>query len=169
MFGRFRQLLPATAWVLGIASVWADAAHVRQTGYLPQAGPLQLRFRALPPPVSEENAQPAAPSPDPRILLPSPPMPATPTNSAVIQPVTNGPAVEFNAREPIPAAPTNAPEPVISPQMLIKYFMGSTNAVSNTNASAPGANGPVGFTSPLGTTPAPPPPISSKPTFSIEP
>jgi len=155
---------------LGIASVWGDAANLRPTGYLAQAGPLQVRFRALPPPVSEENVEPAPAAPEPRISLPSPPMPAAPTNTAVVPPVTNGPALEFNAREPVPgAAPDNVAEPVISPQMLIKYFMTPTNAVSNTNASAPGANGPVGFTSPLGTTPPAPLPVPGKPAFSIPP
>jgi hypothetical protein len=85
-----------------------------------------------------------------------------------IQAATNGPALEFNAREPATGAvPVIAPEPVISPQMLIKFFTAPTNAV--TNAAAEGVKAPVGFTSPLLGAPPPAPPPSSKVTYSIPP
>jgi hypothetical protein len=141
MFGRFRHLFPATQWVLGVATVWADA------GYLPQAGPVPLRFRALAPPVSEQVNEPVAPAPRAPISLPSPPIPPIP-------PVTNGPALEFNAREPvIDPAPVVVPEAAVSPQMLMKFFTAPTKAVTNTNATDAGVMAPVGFTPPLVATP----------------
>jgi hypothetical protein len=155
MFGRFRHFLPA-ACLLGAATLWAD------TGYLPLAGPVPLRFRVLPPPVVEPASPPVPPAP---IELPVPPKPVESKEPMVIppiQPVTNGPPLEFNAREPaIGSAPVMAPDAAVSPQMLIKFFTGSPGAV--TNSSNEKVMAPVGFTPPV-TTPNPPaPPAPSKP------
>jgi hypothetical protein len=91
--------------------------------------------------------------------LPSPPMPSGQKEpTATIPAVTNAPAVEMEARDAAKASPTVvAPEPVISPQMLIKYFTTSTNAVKSatTNMPAQEIGAPVGFTPPLGTAPPP--------------
>jgi hypothetical protein len=141
--------------------VWSDA------GYLPQAGPVPLRFRVLPPPVNDQVNAPVAPAPAPPapISLPSPPMPSALKQTTLVPPiqaVTNGPALEFNAGETATGSvpvPVNAPEAVISPQMLIKFFTAPTNAV--TNATAAGVEAPVGFTPPLVATPPPKPPASS--------
>jgi hypothetical protein len=85
---------------------------------------------------------------------------------------TNGPALEFDARPPILGV---APEQVVSPQMLLKYFTTSTNAGigANTNAAGHattlGVIGPLGFTPPPLTTSPPPPPPASKATYSTSP
>jgi hypothetical protein len=165
MFGRFRHFLPAAVWVLGVATAWADA------GYLPLAGPMPLRFRVPAPPVSDQVNAPVAPAVAAPIILPTPPMPPgpkEPANAQPIQSVTNGAALEYNARPPaISSGPVMAPDPVISPQMLIKYFTAPTNAPVNANTE--GVTGPVGFTPPMMASPTPLPPPSSKVTYSIPP
>jgi len=165
MFGRFRHFFPAAAWVLGVATVCAEA------GYLPHSGPVPLRFRVLPPPVSDRVSAPvalAAPAP---VSLPLPVMPAEPKAPILvpaIQTITNEPAVEYNAREPVQGpAPFMGPDALISPQMLIKYFTAPVKVA--TNASPGGALTPVGFTLPLVTTPQLTPQTSSKVTYSIPP
>jgi hypothetical protein len=159
MSGRIYQLfVAAVVGILGVATARAER------GYLPQAGPLPLRFR-LPPAVPHQVAPTPLPSPPVApILLPAPPMPPAPpetTNAAPAKPIqvpTNAPAVEFEAREPLAVSPSNAvPEGAISPQMLIKYFTSPTAAA--TNAPGIGAAPPViGFTPPAVPAPAPPPP-----------
>ena len=174
MFGRIHQLLPALVGFLGVATAWAD------TGYLPQTGPMPLRFRVPPPPVAEHVRAPVAPPPSAPIALPPPPMPPAPpvaSNAApanIVMPVvpTNGPALEFEAREPvIGPGPAAAPDGVISPQMLIKYF--TTPAILGTNAAGMGVVAPVGFTPPPVTTPvttpAPTPPALIKPPSPTKP
>jgi len=164
MFGRIHQLLPAVVGFLGVATAWADA------GYLPQAGPMALRFRVPPAPVAEHPHAPPAPTPPPPapIALPSPSMLSAPpetTNAAPTMifkpaPMTNAPALEFEAREPISGpGPTAAQDGVISPQMLIKYFTTPTN--SSTNAAVRGVVSPIGFTPPPVTPPVPTPPTVS--------
>jgi hypothetical protein len=168
MFGRFRHFLPAAAWLLGVASLWAEA------GYLPQAGPLPLRFRVLPSPVEEEVSAPeppAPPAPQAPVSLPLPPVPAAakePTPVPPIQPVTNGPALEYDAREPAIAVPHGiAPDAPISPQMLIKYFTAPTKPMTNApTAEIPAA---VGFTPPLVATPGSTQTPANKVTYSIPP
>jgi hypothetical protein len=157
MLEHFRNFLPATAGVLGVATVLADA------GYLPLAGPSPLRFRVVATAMSEPPAPPVPPA---TISLPSPPMPAAPKETNGVPPVpaaTNGPALEFNARDSAKvSAPTNAPDAVVSPQMLIKYFttLSSTNAT--TNSALEKVIDPVGFTPPI-IVPPPTPPASNKP------
>jgi len=84
---------------------------------------------------------------------------------------TNGPALEFDAREPVtdPAPPT-PPDVVVSPQMLLKYFAASTNASTNaaTNATSLRVVAPLGFTPPVATAAAIPPP-AGKATHSTSP
>jgi hypothetical protein len=69
--------------------------------------------------------------------------------------VTNGPPLEFNAREPVAGPTIIAPDAVISPQMLIKYFTVPTSAATNAPIAAPVT--PMGFTPPPVTPSAPPP------------
>jgi hypothetical protein len=181
MFGYIHQLLPAMTGVLGVATVWSDA------GYLPRTGPLPLRFHVPPPAVVQVVAPVPPPFPPPflppyfppvPISLPTPPMPPTPpdmsktTNAPPASvAVTNGPALEFDAREPV-TAPTAAtsPDAVVSPQMLLKFFTASTNASTNVagNAASSGAGAPFGFTPPPMTL-APTPPPTSKATYSTSP
>jgi hypothetical protein len=163
MFRRIHQLLPAAVGLLGVATAWADA------GYLPLAGPLPLRFRLPPVLVAEHASDPLPPPPPAPIVLPTPPMPPEPPQTSNAAPakmdkpvaVTNAPALEFDAREPVtgPASATS-PDGVISPQMLIKYFTVSANPA--TNAAGVAAVGPIGFTPPPVTAPAPTPPAASK-------
>jgi len=88
--------------------------------------------------------------------------PKEPTVSPPIQPVTNGPPLEYNAREPmIGSAPVIVPEAAVSPQMLIKYFIAPPNP--GTNAPSERVLAPVDFTPPLMATPPPTPPASGKP------
>jgi hypothetical protein len=165
MFERFRHFLPAAAWLFWAATAWADR------GYLPVAGPLPLRFRVLPPPVSDQASAPAAPAPPAPISPPLPPMPSVPKETAPvppIQPVTNGPTLEYNAREPVTgSAPVMAPDGLISPQMLIKYF--TTPAKAATHATSAEAMAPVGFTPPMVATPGPTPPPANKGTNATAP
>jgi hypothetical protein len=162
MFGRFRHILPAVEWILGVATVWTDA------GYLPHVGPVPLRFRAPAPPVSEQVTAPAPPPPMP-IFLPPPPMPPAPkeqTRAPAVKPATNAPPLELNAREPITDPSTaTMPEGAVSPQMLIKFF--STPAVANTNTVSGTVGAPVDFTPPTVASPsptAPPSPQGASPT-----
>jgi hypothetical protein len=168
MFGRIHHLLAAAVGVVGVLGVtpaWAGA------GYLPQAGPLALRFRVPPAPAAEHLNPPVAPPVPAPIALPPQPMASTPpetSNAAsanMLKPVvalTNAPALEYNAREPLTTAVTDS---VISPQMLIKYFTASPKTAPNANGA--GVVTPVGFTPPPVTTPAPtptPPPTKGAPT-----
>jgi hypothetical protein len=170
MFGRFRHFLTSVACGMGIATIGASAATLpqplAQPGYLPQAGPEPLRFRAVPPPVPEPPAAPVPPPPAP-IVLPSPAMPSTPKESAnpPIQSPTIGPELDFNAREaekaPVPASP---PDTVISPQMFLKYFAPSSNGATNAPVTGTVPGEPVGFQSPISApSPAQPPPPAKAP------
>lgn len=154
MFTRILQWLPAVVVVLTIATASADS------GFLPHAGPLPLRFRAPPPP-AVEHAKPAVIAPVPAtIALPAPTMPSAPpeTNNVTIKlaATTNAPAIEFVARDPdttTPAVPVA--DKVISPQMLIQYFTTSTNA--GVAPAGPGPRAPISFTPPPVTAPVTPP------------
>jgi hypothetical protein len=103
--------------------------------------------------------------------MPSAPPEATNAAPAKIEKpvaVTNGPALEFEAREPLTGpTPASPPNVVISPQMLIKYF--TTPPPAATNAASVGAVTPVGFTPPPVTTPAPTTPASAKAAHSTSP
>jgi hypothetical protein len=161
MFGRIHQLLPAVVvGFLGSATAWADV------GYLPLAGPLPLRFRVPPAPAPEHVHLPVAPPLPAPISMP-PPMPSMPpppqetskvAPAKVVMPAvpTNGPPLEYNAREPvIGPAPATAPDAVISPQMLLQYFTPPTHPATN------GVS--VGVVTPLGFTPPPVAPLPGKP------
>jgi hypothetical protein len=164
MFGRIHYLLWAAAGFLGGATVQADA------GYLPQGGPIPLRFRVRLAPVAEPVPPPAS------ISLPPPPMPSKPPDPPIAPPanvaVTNWPALEYNARDPAAVTrpdirPDIQPDRVVVPQMLLKYFTASPNI--RTNAVATGAAAPFGFTPPATTTSAPTPPPTSKAASSTPP
>jgi hypothetical protein len=168
MFGRIHQWLPALGF-LGVASVWAEP------GYLPQIGPMALRFRV--PPQGVVDYPRALPPPPAPLILPAPTMPIAPpaetsnaAPTAIVMPVipTNGPPLEFNAREPMnDFAPIAAPNGVVSPQMLIKYF--TTQPNPGTNAPGTGATTPVGFNPPPVTLPTPAMPAPTKPTNPTKP
>jgi hypothetical protein len=172
MFGRINQLLPAVVvGVLGMASARAD------TGYLPQPGPLPLRFRIPPLPIAEHPGIPLPPTPPPSapIALPTPSMPSklpettnAPPKTDKPEAVTNGPALIFEARELVTGpAPTSSTNAVISPQMLLQFFTTSTNAPAH--AANAGVVTPIGFSPPPVATPAPTPPAPGKPTSSTSP
>jgi hypothetical protein len=186
MLGSIHQLLPAMAGVMGVATVWAD------TGYLARTGPVPLRFMDSPVPIVKQVGAPFPPPflapffpPPVPISLPTPPLPSRPpdtsnvTNDAdLLVAATNGPALEFDAREFVsdPGSAT-APEPLVSPQMLLKYFTTLTNASANasananTNASTNAASSvmssgmvaPLGFTPPSVTIVMPTPPLPPTP------
>jgi len=129
----------------GVTAIWAA------TGYLPQAGPVPLRFRPLPQAAAGQISQPvllqgpaAAPLPPLSVKLPVPTAPAAPAAPVIAPtPATNPPAVEYDARDFGPGTlPAPQPDLIISPQMLIKYFSPSTNG-NGVSGSAP-----VGFTPP---------------------
>jgi hypothetical protein len=167
MFGRIHQLLPAVVGVLWVATAWAD------TGYLPLAGPLPLRFRHLPPPVAKPViVAPPTNAPIALIALPEPPMlygPPAPTNATAVLPVTvtNAPALEFSAGESVVGPSTPAANAVVLPQMLIHFFTTSTNAA--TNATSVGVVTPIGFTPPPVLAPTLAPPASTRATYSTSP
>jgi hypothetical protein len=175
MFGRTQILLWVAAGLL-----WAAAAQA-DLGYLPQAGPMPLRFRTTPSPATEKTVL-AEPPPAPRIMLPVvppplqlpvPPMPGTnapDTNAFIPGSISNGPPVEYNARDAAsetisgPAVPS--PDPVVVPQMLVKYFTTGTNSSTNAAVSQPPTS--IGFNPPSGSVPTPkptaPPAPPTKPT-----
>ncbi len=183
MFGCFHHLLPAMTGVLGVATVWADG------GYLPSAGPLPLRFRVpCAPIVSQVNNSfpppflpplfPPPPGSAP-ISLTTPPIPASAPDNAIAAKgpaapgtATNGLALGSDARRFVtgPASAT-APDALVSPQMLLKYFTNSASASGNvaTNATSLGVIAPLGFTPPPVPTAAPTPPPIGKPTSSTSP
>jgi hypothetical protein len=148
-----RHILPAAVGFFGVMVVWAGP------GYLPQAGPVPLRFRVLPPPqanlISHPDPSPVSLSallPPVSAKLPVPTVPTVPTAPA-LAPVlaANPPAVEYDVRDSgIIGTPALPPDGVISPQMLIKYFTLSTNATGMSAAA------PVGFTPPTVAVPVPP-------------
>jgi hypothetical protein len=180
MLGYINQLLPAMTGIMGVATVWADA------GYLTHAGPLPLRFRVPPPPmVSPASAPVPAPFPPPflppyfppvPIALPTPPMPSSSLDTSMTSnapPVsiaaTNGPALEFDARD------ATTPDAVVSAQMLLKYFPTSTNSSATDSTNAPSNDNPFGLVSPLRFNPptvtawSPAQPTGSKATYSTSP
>jgi hypothetical protein len=170
MFGRINQLLPAVAvGLLGMASAQADIA------YLPRTGPLPLRFRIPPAPIAEHFGVLVPPPPPAPIALPTPPMPSRLPETTIAPPttdkpeaLTNGPALKFEAREPVTGpAPTSATNTVISAQMLMQFFTTSTNSAAH--AASAGVVAPIGFSPPPVTTPTPTPPASSKPALPTSP
>jgi hypothetical protein len=148
MFGCFRHILPAAIGFFGVVAAWAGA------GYLPQVGPVPLRFRALPPPPTRQITEPLPPPAPPPAPVPavSPKLPALTAPVVVPVPVTNAPAVEYNARDFGAVAVPVPPDAMVSPQMLIKYFTLSTNGTGMS------AVAPVGFTPPTVAVPGTPPP-----------
>ncbi len=175
MFGRTQIFLLVAAGLLSAAAAQADL------GYLPQAGPMPLRFRTHTSPATEKAAL-AEPPPPPRIMLPAVPpplqlpVPPTPgtnapdTNAFIPGSISNGPPVEYNARdaasETISGPVVSSPDPVVVPQMLVRYFTTTTNSSTNGAVSQPPAS--IGFNPPSGSVPAPkpaaPPAPASKPT-----
>ncbi len=166
MFGCLRHILPVAMGFFGVTAIWAAA------GYLPQMGPVPLRFRTAPTPATRQFSQlvpvqglPAAPLPQLPVTLPAPAVPAaTAAPASAPAPVSKQPAVEYDARDfGAGALPAPRPDLIVSPQMLLKYFMPSTNGTETT------ALAPVGFTPPTAALPKPIPQPSSHPTNSTTP
>ncbi len=149
MFGRLRHVVIAAAGFYGVAAaVWAGSA------YLPNVGPIPLRFRALPL-LSTNLASLPAPLPPDSTKMEDNGIDAGEAPQAASIPPLAGPNANASHAEimevssaPAPAA-VPALEPVISPQMLIQFFHPSTNG-------APAVMGaPVGFLPPSPTAAAP--------------
>ena len=87
---------------------------------------------------------------------------AVKTNAPPVAPLTRRPGPRANppaiSNTPGPAAAASAPEPMVSPQMLLKYFNRTTNGISSA------VTAPMEFAPP---TPARPP--SSTATYSTNP
>jgi hypothetical protein len=136
------------ACALAVASVAAAGS-----GYLACVGPAPLRFREVPPPVTNQVVL-AVPDPEPVATIASPapfgPMPE------LRPPSSEPPAITNEAASAIPD--TTSPEEVVSPQMLLKYFNKSTNGASSSVVM------PMGFTPPKS-----PEPPASKATYSTGP
>jgi hypothetical protein len=149
-------------WVVaGTALPVLAFSVLASAGYLPVVGPVPLRFRqpalpatnlvrmTLPPPETEPATASIPDNAEAKKTAPAPnPPPAAPPPAA-------SPTVATNPAEP---AATPASEPMISPQMLMKYFNRSTNGVSG------GILAPVDFAPP-----APAKPPSSTATYSTNP
>jgi hypothetical protein len=154
MFGRLRHWAGAGAAIAGLAFGVSAAP-----GYLPVVGPVALRFRSaaqpatnlvrmpLPPPDPPPVAQPALPAADSEAK----------TNAPAVVPAS-APAVSTVASNPDEGAIPPGSQPLISPQMLLRYFNRSTNGVSS------GIMAPVDFAPP----PPPKPPVSTA-TYSTDP
>ena len=160
MFGRLRHWAVVGAVFTGlVCGVWAAP------GYLPAVGPAALRFR------------PAAPSGTNLVRMPLPPpdVPAVApttlfTNAAAETEAKPAPTAAAPSSAPLIFTATNTPpqpeanplgsEPLISPQMLLKYFNRPTNGAGT------GIIAPVDFAPPA---PAPAHPRSSTATYSTGP
>jgi hypothetical protein len=162
MFGCVRHILPAAAGFLGVAAVWAGG------GYLPQTGPIPLRFRALAPPVTQA---PFVPTLTPVFRGLSEEGNGT-SNAPIIQSLlpaagTNSTAIVYSARDPEPATvPRFVPDPVVSPQMLVKYFLAPMPPTNDLPAKT---IAPLGFTPPTTAPPVTAPPPPAKPANPILP
>jgi hypothetical protein len=148
MFGRaFHRIIVAAGFSSMAAALWAASA------YLPVVGPLPLRFRALPL-LSTNPVSLPAPLPAP----PEVPMEEEPDNEesdsppAVIPPLagTNADGSPSAVLMEASSVPQNerAPDPVVSPQMLMQYFRASTNPATVSPTQAVGFQPPI----PSGTT-----------------
>lgn len=147
MFGHLRHLVPATTAFLGVAAmVWAGP------GYLPTVGPVPLRFRPLPEvPIVSTNASAQAPAPAPIAFVDLPEEPG-PTNAPGDEPSTpvvvpTGSPYTAEAQSPASSEPSAPPEPVVSPEMLVKYF--AQPAPTTNSATTVGASPQAGFTPPI--------------------
>jgi len=160
MLGRLRHWAEAGSAVMGLA-LGVSASP----GYLPVVGPAPLRFRPAAQSVTNLVRMPLPP-PDPPPATP-PPTPLTPPAAAVTEAKTAPPAAAPSSA-PVILAPTNSPagpdatpfgsEPMISPQMLLKYFNRSTNGTVS------GVIAPVDFAPPAVARP-----VSSTATYSTNP
>jgi hypothetical protein len=154
MFGRLRHWAGAGAAIAGLA-LGVSAAP----GYLPAVGPVALRFRPAAQPATNLVRMPLPP-PDPPPAAP-PALPAADseakTNTPAVVPAS-APAVSTVTGNPDEGAIPPGTQPLISPQMLLRYFNRSTNGVSS------GIMAPVDFAPP-----PPPKPPASTATYSTDP
>jgi len=145
---------------LGVATVVCASS-----GYLPTVGPSPLRFRtaqtlATNAPACSTPAPPEPPS-APVSFLDLPqlgPVQPTATEQPPVQSValpskpmiSEGYTAEAHSPAPQPISQGTTPEPVVSPEMLVKYF----TQPAGTNSAA-GSGPPVGFTPPAATSTPP--------------
>jgi hypothetical protein len=159
MFGSWRH------WAaVGAASAGLASGVLAAPGYLPAVGPVPLRFRVAAQPVTNLLV----------IALPSPEPPSAPLDEVIAAPLAASTAT--NKAPPVappsstvqtnlvPGGPTGAngglpgAEPLISPQMLLRFFNRSTNGAVG------GIIAPVDFAPPAVATP-----LSSSATYSTDP
>lgn len=164
MFGCLRHWAIAGAIVTShcaMAGVGVSGLATRSmanVGYLPAVGPVELRFRDPIQPITN-MAQMPLPQPFVEKTNEPPPVemvekaPAPVQTPAVPPPDTNPPVPP-----PVPVSAPNPSDPMISPQMLLKYFN------RNTNGASTGMIAPMEFAPP--TQAAPP---SSTATYTISP
>lgn len=143
--------------VLADTGLEPEVSHWYSRAYLPTVGPVALRFRAPEQPATNLVRMPLPPpQPEPAITLPPPDEPVakkTAPPPAAAPQTTNQPAPP---PEP-PVAPAVG-DPMISPQMLLKYFNHSTNGPSS------GIIAPMNFAPPADAKPA-----SGSATYSTNP
>lgn len=144
MFGFLRHRVAAAAgFCCATAALWAGS------GYLPSIGPAPLRFRSAP---AAETNWASLPAP---ILPDQMPVEEEPTNDLpAIAPIpesivtTAGPSAPATTENQQPSQASTPPaNPIVSPQMLIKFF---TPGTATNNSVTPQQS--VGF--------RPPPPIA---------
>ncbi len=138
-----------------IASINVAANAGNDPGYLACVGPVPLRFRAVPAPITNVFVLPP-PLPEP-VALPKPD-----TNAPVMVPSASLPAEPAAIINEVSSAPPEPPhqDEVVSPQMFLKYFNKGTNGNSTTVIA------PLDFTPPKVAEPAA---SGSKATYSTGP
>jgi hypothetical protein len=140
MFGRLRH------WAIAGAALSGLAMGVMATpGYLPVIGPVALRFRVAAPPatnLTEVNLPPPEPEPPAAVVAATNPPPAP--VPVALAPKTNAPVV---LTTPEPAGSPTASDPMVSPQMLLKFFNRGTNGPAN-SVIAPMEFAPPGVAKP---------------------
>lgn len=151
-FGSFAGGVLASSGIGRAGEQWNPGA------YLTKVGPVPLRFLSAEPPATNFVRMPLpAPKPPPAVT-PAASEDATPKKAA---PPTPPAAAPQAASPPAPAEPTVAPpaaDPMISPQMLMKFFNHSTNGSSS------GILAPMDFAPPSSAKPA-----SGSATYSTNP
>ena len=134
-----------TVVVLALSLI-GSAPVVAGLGYLPVVGPAALRFCAVPqratnpPPVLVSAVKPPEPKPE----APPPKPEVKETNLVSSPPPHPVPVTVTNQVSPVASAPPGSEE-IVSPQMLMQYF------VRSTNGTRAGVIGPLDFSPPHAT------------------
>lgn len=132
-FGCWRPL----SWV-ALAGLSIATLGAADCGYLPRIGPAPLRFLRPPVPATHQLALPAPavePEPDPEVTVSN----IEKTIAATPPPLTMSttrPSPAPNNGTPNGPMGFTAPEEVVSPQMLLKFFGKPANG-ANSSATAP--------------------------------